>query len=141
MLTCKVYVKRGWDKNRGLTMLEAFVQAKSVLAAKSAAVAIFRARGDGFHDRLVLVQREGERSIARWECHPGREGTVSWTQTTPTAWKPRGVCPECRGVFALTTRGTLTPHRRADGRTVRTLQGARVPAPCDGAAHTPTVVE
>lgn len=107
-------------------------------AAKSSAVAIFRDRGEGFHDRLVLVRREGEKSIARWDCYPGREGAVSWAHTTPTAWKPRGTCPECRGVFALTTRGTLTPHRRADGRTVRTLQGARVPASCDGAAQKPT---
>ena len=141
MLTFKFYVKRGWDKNRGLTMLEGFIQAKSIPAAKLAAVAIFRDRGEGFHDRIMLVQREGERSIARWDCHPGREGAVSWGQTTPTAWKPRGTCPECGGTFALTTRGTLAPHSRADGRTVHTLQGARVPAPCDGAAQKPTACQ
>jgi hypothetical protein len=46
----------------------------------------------------------------------GGAGVVRWIDSTPPTWKPRGTCPECRGVFALTTRGTLTPHRRADGR-------------------------
>jgi hypothetical protein len=110
---------------------------KSVPAAKDIAEGVFdqTARADVFA-RLVQMTPAGK-PVARWEgcesTHAG-EAVFVWNQSTPAAWKAQGVCPVCRGTFALTSRGTLAPHRRADGKTVRTLQGARVPAPCDGAA-------
>lgn len=90
---------------------------------------------------VVLTQMVDDRSsrgLRRWGG--AREGLAGlrWKDTTPPTWLPRGTCPECRGVFALTARGTLRVHRRADGRTETTAAGVEIPAACCGVGQTPT---
>lgn len=119
---------------------------RTVLAARRWCAEHHRDRlARGHHAVLTqMVDDRSSRGARRWTGTMVVESggvVVQWIDTTPTAWKPRGICPECGGTFALTTRGTLAPHGRADGRTVRTLQGARVPASCDGAAQKPSVCQ